>query len=91
MGGIMFIGIGGLIIIGILYWMLWSKLCDIESKLFRMHDETSIELSHIKDQLDTIEDSIERLELSIPESSREKNPESFFDYIDQIEREKKAP
>lgn len=87
----MFIGIGGLILIGILYWMLWSKLCDIESKLFRMHDEVSIELGSMKDQIDTINDSIERLELSMPEPSREKNPESFFDYIDQIEREKKAP
>ena len=87
----MFIGIGGLILIGILYWMLWSKLCDIESKLFRMHDEVSIELGSIKDQIDAINDSIERLELSMPESSREKNPESFFDYIDQIERENKAP
>lgn len=87
----MFIGIGGLILIGILYWVLWSKLCDIESKLFRMHDEVSIELCSIKGQIDTINDSIERLELSIPESSREKNPESFFDYIDQIERENKAP
>ena len=87
----MFIGIGGLIVIGILYWMLWSKLCDIENKLLRMHDEVSIELSHIKDQLGTIEDSIERIELNIPDLPSAKNPESFFDFIDQIEREKKAP
>lgn len=51
----MFIGIGGLFLIALAWWFIWSKLCDIEQKLFRMHDEVSSSLKQIENDLDRIE------------------------------------
>lgn len=58
----MFIGIGGLIIMGVLYWMLWSKLCDMEQKLFRLHDEVSSSLKDIEKQIDILQTVTQRIE-----------------------------
>lgn len=100
MGVFMFIGIGGLIIIGFLYWMLWSKLCDIESKLFRMHDEISSEISTIKEMVESIDRKTEDLDevryklddiKANTEIKTSKGFDPFYDYIDEIEQKNKAP
>lgn len=59
---IMFIGIGSLLLIAIAWWFLWSKLCDIEQKLFRMHDEVGLSLKQIESDLDNIEKRLNNLE-----------------------------
>ena len=61
-GFFMFISIGGFLIIGVLYWFLWSKLCDIEKKLFRLHDEVSLSLQDIEKQIDILQDIAYRIE-----------------------------
>ena len=46
-------------------WSIWSKLCDIEQKLFRMHDEVSLSISSIEQELQLLESSVERIEHSL--------------------------
>lgn len=47
---------------GVLYWMLWSKLCDMEQKLFRLHDEVSSSLKDIEKQIDILQTVTQRIE-----------------------------
>ena len=49
-------------ILAIVIWSaysLWSKLCDIEQKLFRLHDEVSLSLQGIDEQIDLLQSMIE--------------------------------
>lgn len=58
----MFISTAILFVVAWSAWSIWSKLCDIEQKLFRMHDEVSLSLSSIEQDLRLIESSVERIE-----------------------------
>ena len=43
-------------------WSMWSKLCNIEQKLFRMHDEINLSLSQIERDISLLESAIDRIE-----------------------------
>ena len=43
-------------------WSMWSKLCNIEQKLFRMHDEMSLSLSQIEKDISLLESDVDRIE-----------------------------
>lgn len=43
-------------------WSMWSKLCNIEQKLFRMHDEMSLSLSQIEKDISLLESAVDRIE-----------------------------
>lgn len=57
----MYLSIGVFFILAICYWMIWSKLCDIEQKQFRMHDEMSLYLKSLEEQIDITQNMIERI------------------------------
>lgn len=87
----MIIGLGAVVLIGVAYWMLWSKMHDMEQKLFRMHDEMSLSLKYLEEQVHLTQSMIERVEENIPVIPKvEKN---MFDHWDELDREKikKAP
>lgn len=44
------------------WWLIWSKLCDIEKKQFRMHDEISLSLQQIEKDLAILQDAVYRIE-----------------------------
>lgn len=58
----MFISTAILFIVAWSAWSIWSKLCDIEQKVFRMHDEVSLSLSSIEKDMRLLESSVERIE-----------------------------
>ena len=58
----MFISTTILFIVAWSAWSIWGKLCDIEQKLFRMHDEVSLSLSSIEQDLRLLESTVERVE-----------------------------
>lgn len=58
----MFIGMGAIALIGFAFWMLWSKLHDIEQKQFRMHDEMSLSLQQIEKDISILQDVVYRIE-----------------------------
>ncbi len=58
----MFISVGILFLVAYSAWSIWGKLCDIEQKLFRMHDEISLTLPDIERDLRQLEDAVERVE-----------------------------
>lgn len=58
----MFIGLGGLFLIAIAWWFIWSKLCDIEKKQFKMHDEMSLSLQQIEKDLSILQDAVYRID-----------------------------
>lgn len=58
----MFISTAILFVVAWSAWSIWGKLCDIEQKLFRMHDEVSLSLSSIEQDLRLLESSVERIE-----------------------------
>lgn len=43
-------------------WSIWSKLCDIEQKLFRMHDEINSSLSQIERDIGLLETVVDRID-----------------------------
>lgn len=57
----MYLGFGAIFILGFALWLIWSKLCDIEKKQFRMHDEMGLSLKYLEDQLHLTQSMIERL------------------------------
>ncbi len=61
----MFISTAILFVVAWSAWSIWSKLCDIEQKLFRMHDEVSLSISSIEKDLRLLESSVERIEHSL--------------------------
>lgn len=67
----MTIGLGLLALLGFAFWLLWSKLCDIEQKQFKMHDEMSLSLKYIEEQLHLTQSMIERLHEDIPPVSQD--------------------
>ena len=62
----MIVGGGALVLIVIAWWFIWSKLCDIEQKQFRMHNEMSLSLKHLEEQLHLMQSTIERMDENIP-------------------------
>lgn len=58
----MYLGIGALFLIAFAWWLIWSKLCDIEKKQFRMHDEISLSLQQIEKDLAILQDAVYRIE-----------------------------
>tara|TARA_R110002126_G_scaffold83163_2_gene203280 strand:+ start:245 stop:451 length:207 start_codon:yes stop_codon:yes gene_type:complete len=58
----MFIGTITLFIVAWAAYAIWSKLCDIEQKLFRMHDELSSSQKDIEQRIDTLESTIDRID-----------------------------
>jgi hypothetical protein len=67
----MFIGIGGLFLIALAWWFIWSKLCDIEQKQFRMYEEMSSSLKSIEEQLNLTQSMIESVHEDIPPVSQD--------------------
>lgn len=63
---IMAIGLGVLALLGFAFWLLWSKLHNIEQKLFKMHDEMGSSLKYIEEQLHLTQRMIERMDENIP-------------------------
>lgn len=61
-GIIMIIGFGAIALLGFAFWILWSKLHDIEQKQFRMHDEMSLSLQQIEKDLSNLKDLAYRIE-----------------------------
>ena len=58
----MIIGFGAIALLGFAFWILWSKLHDIEQKQFRMHDEMSLSLQQIEKDLSSLKDLGYRIE-----------------------------
>lgn len=58
----MIIGFSAFVLIGIAFWVLWSKLCDIEQKMFKMNDEMSLSLQQIEKDLSILQDVVYRIE-----------------------------
>lgn len=58
----MFIGSTILVIVVWASWSIWSKLCDIEQKLFRISDEVSLSLQNIEKEIDLMQTTIERID-----------------------------
>lgn len=58
----MFISTITLFIVAWAAYAVWSKLCDIEQKIFRMHDELSLSQKDIKQKVDVLESTIDRID-----------------------------
>lgn len=58
----MFISTITLFIVAWAAYAIWSKLCDIEQKLFRMHDELSSSQKDIEQQINTLESTVDRID-----------------------------
>lgn len=67
----MYLGVGVLAIIAIAWWLLWSKLCDIEKKQYKIHNEMSSSLKYLEEQLLLTQSMIERIEENIPPVSED--------------------
>lgn len=65
----MFISTAILFVVAWSAWSIWSKLCDIEQKLFRMHDEASLSLQEIEKQIDLLQSIASRIEDNTDNSS----------------------
>lgn len=58
----MFISTITLFIVAWAAYAVWSKLCDIEQKIFRMHDELSLSQKDIEQKVDVLESTIDRID-----------------------------
>ncbi len=58
----MYLGFGALIILAFAWWLVWSKLCDIERKQFKIHDEISLSLKYLEEQQHLTQSMLERLQ-----------------------------
>ncbi|WP_336165230.1 hypothetical protein [Acinetobacter ursingii] len=67
----MYLGFGVLIVLAFAWWLVWSKLCDIERKQFEIHDEMSLSLKYLEEQLHLTQSMIERIEENIPPVSED--------------------
>ncbi len=67
----MYLGIGALLIIAFAWWLLWSKMCDIEQKQLKMNDEITSSLKYLEEQLNLTQSMIERVEDNIPPVSQD--------------------
>lgn len=67
----MYLGLGAILLIAFGWWLIWSKLCDIEQKQFRMHDEMSLTLKLIEEQVHLTQSKIERAEGKILSDSQD--------------------
>jgi hypothetical protein len=70
-GIFMYLGIGALLIIAFAWWLLWSKMCDIEQKQLKMNDEITSSLKYLEEQLNLTQSMIERVEDNIPPVSQD--------------------
>lgn len=66
----MFISTIALFVVAWAAYAIWSKLCDIEQKLFRMHDELLSSQKDIKQQVDILESTIDRIDDNTDHSVR---------------------
>lgn len=66
----MYLGMGVVFILAFALWLIWSKLCDIEQKQFRIHDEMSLSLKHIEEQLHLAQSMIESIHEDMPPISQ---------------------
>lgn len=58
----MFVGTITLFIVAWSAYAIWGKLCDMEQKIFRMHDELSSSQKDIEQQIDILESTIDRID-----------------------------
>lgn len=58
----MFISTITLFIVAWAAYAIWSKLCDMEQKLFRMHDELSSSQKDIEQKIDILGSTIDRID-----------------------------
>ena len=70
-GFLMYLGIGAIFILAFAWWLIWSKLCDIEQKQLRMDAEISSSLKHIEEQLHLTQSMIEGINENIPPVSED--------------------
>lgn len=66
----MFISTITLFVVAWAAYAIWSKLCDIEQKLFRMHDELSSSQKDIEQRIDILESTIDRIDDNTDHSVR---------------------
>lgn len=66
----MFIGTITLFVVAWAAYAIWSKLCDMEQKLFRMHDELLSSQKDIEQRIDTLESTIDRIDDNTDHSVR---------------------
>lgn len=67
----MYLGFGAILLIAFGWWLLWSKLCDIERKQFRMHEEMGLSLKYLEEQLHSTQSMIESVHEDIPSGSQD--------------------
>lgn len=67
----MYLGFGAIFLIAFGWWLLWSKLCDIEQKQFKMHEEMDSSLKYIEKQLHLTQSMIESVHEDIPPVSQD--------------------
>lgn len=65
----MFISTAILFVVAWAAYSIWSKLCDIEQKLFRLNDEVSSSLQEIEKQIDLLQSIANRIEDNTDNSS----------------------
>lgn len=58
----MFISTITLFVVAWAAYAIWSKLCDIEQKLFRMHTELSLSQKDTETQIDLLQSAVGRIE-----------------------------
>lgn len=58
----MFISTAILLVVVWSAYSIWSKLCDIEQKLFKMHDELSSTQKELEIQIDLLQSAVGRIE-----------------------------
>lgn len=66
----MFISTITLFVVAWAAYAIWSKLCDIEQKLFRMHTELSLSQKDIEQRINILESTIDRIDDNTDHSVR---------------------
>ena len=70
-GFIMYIGVGALLLIGFGWWLIWSKLCDIEKRQLKIQEDADWSSKYLIEQLHLTQSMIERVEENIPPVSQD--------------------
>ncbi|MDO5884964.1 hypothetical protein Q4O66_03375 [Acinetobacter baumannii] len=69
----MYLGFGAILLLGFGWWLIWSKLCDIEKRQFKIQEEVDWSSKYLIDQLHLTQSMIERLHKDMPPVSLDEN------------------
>lgn len=67
----MYIGVGVLFLIGFGWWLIWSKLCDIEERQLKIQEDVDWSSKYLIEQLHLTQSMIESVHEDIPPVSQD--------------------